>query len=591
MAKKIIQPPFLPVSREELTALGWEEIDVVLVSGDAYVDHPSFGIALIGRLLVERGYRVAVLPQPRHDSPADFSKLPRPRLFCGISGGNLDSVVANYSGAGRVRDQDAYSAGGDPWFPGERGKKNRRRPDRATIVYSSLARHVWPGVPIVLGGVEASLRRFIHFDFKQERLRNSILSDAKGDILVYGMGERQAVEIAERIAAGDDLHKIAGTCERVFDKETGEEAKAIPGWAEISRDPKQFLTAELAIEETARGGGQQALIQAQKSGAVIQHPPTRPLTQAELDHLHSLPFSRRPHPAAGDIPAARMVRDSVTIVQGCVGNCSFCAISRHQGNHIVSRSPESIIREVERIAKRPGFSGTITDLGGPSANLYATRCKKGGCPRRDCLMPKICPNLKIDEKAFLDLLHRSRKVAGVKHLFISSGLRMELLLATPALLREIILHHSPGRIKIAPEHTEDKVLRLMHKPQFQVCEDFIAKSRKIGEEEGLKVRFSPYLISAHPGSGEKEARAMAARLKKLGLVPRAPQDFTPTPGNLSTAMYYCATGPKGERIEVARGREARARQRELIEELIPDRRGKKKKGAAGRRPRNRKGQK
>ncbi len=587
MEQKLTQPPFLPTSREEMARIGWDGIDVVLITGDAYVDHPSFGVSLIGRYLVDQGFRVAVLPQPRHDSTADFTNLPRPRLFCGITGGNLDSVVANYSGNGRVRDHDAYSPGGDPWFPGPRVKKNRRRPDRASIVYSSLARAAWPGVLLVLGGIEASLRRFIHYDFKQERLRSSILSDAKADILVYGMGELQVAEIARRLDSGRDLHNIAGTCERISSAKIPPEAVSLPGWAEINNDPARFMEAEKVIEKAARSGEETVLAQEQKSGAIIQYPAARPLSTAELDHLYSLPFSRRPHPEAGDVPAWRMVRDSVTIVRGCVGNCTFCAISRHQGNHIISRSPESVIREVKEIASAADFHGTISDLGGPTANLYATSCAIGGCKRRDCLMPKVCPHLVINEEAMLDLLRRCRRIKGVKHLLVSSGLRMELLLKTPRLLREIIRHHTPGRIKIAPEHTEAGILTLMHKAPFAVLKEFIGVARKAGKKNGVTVRFSPYVISAHPGADEKDARAMAAKLKKLGLVPEKPQDFTPTPGSLATAMYHSGRSPEGKKIFVARGREERRRQRESLEALLPRTQKERKKKISCRERRSR----
>ncbi len=587
MGKKPAQPPFLPTCREEMAAIGWDGLDVVLVSGDAYVDHPSFGVAIIGRYLMAQGWRVAVLPQPRHDSAADFKKLPRPRLFCGISGGNLDSVVSNYSGGGRVRDHDAYSSDGDPYFPGEKNKKNRRRPDRAGIVYASLAKNTWPGITIILGGIEASLRRFVHFDFKQEKLRGSILTDAKGDLLVYGMGELQVAEIARRLDAGKHLHAIDGTCERVKGSEVADGAVILPGWEETIKDPARFMAAEKIIEKTARHGEEKTLFQKQKSGGVIQHPPARPLTAAELDQLYALPFSRRPHPDAGEVPAWRMVRDSVTIVRGCVGNCSFCAISRHQGNRIISRSHESIIAEVKKIAAAADFNGTISDPGGPTANLYATGCKRGGCRRRDCLMPRVCPELEGNAGEMLTLLRQCRKIPGVKHVLISSGLRMELLLKSPELLKEIIRHHSPGRLKIAPEHSEAKVLSLMHKPEFRVTEDFIRAARKIGEREGIKVRFSPYLISSHPGADNAAARALAAKLEKTGLTPKTPQDFTPTPGNLATAMYYSGRAPNGKKIFVARNREERRQQRQALERLISGR-DNKKRDDKKRRPRSRK---
>ncbi|MDG4476644.1 YgiQ family radical SAM protein [Thiovibrio frasassiensis] len=533
---------FLPASRAEMAARGWKYVDVVLVTGDAYVDHPSFGVALIGRLLEANGYRVAILSQPRHHIADDFRQFGAPRLFFGITAGNLDSIVANYSGNAKVRDRDDYSPGGNPYFGAQAEKKMRRRPDRATILYSNLAQAAYLDVPVILGGIEASLRRFVHYDYQQQRLRGSVLTDAKADLLIYGMGERAVLEAAARLTRGEGLAGIAGTCERLTEKEMAARGIAtsmvLPSWAEIRADLPLFLEAELTVDRLARSYGKEILLQYQQAAWVVQHPPAAPLSTEELDGLYCLPFSRKPHPASGDVPACRMIKDSITIVRGCCGNCSFCAISRHQGPKIISRSRDSVVEEAHRLAGQQDFSGTISDLGGPTANLYGTSCASPQpCKRHDCLYPKVCRFMKIDEQAMLSLLEAVSGCGGIKHLFVSSGLRMELLTQTPQLLRKLLLHHTPGVMKIAPEHTEDKVLQLMHKPGAAVLEEFLALCREIGGKEGRKFHFTPYLIASHPGCTVADMEKMASRLTALGLAPRQFQDFTPTPGTISTAMY------------------------------------------------------
>ncbi|HCC55228.1 MAG TPA: YgiQ family radical SAM protein [Desulfobulbaceae bacterium] len=554
-----------------MAARGWKYVDVVLVTGDAYVDHPSFGVALIGRLLEANGYRVAILSQPRHHAPDDFRRFGEPRLFFGITAGNLDSIVANYSGNAKVRDQDDYSPDGNPYFGLKAEKKLRRRPDRATILYSNLAKAAYPATPVVLGGLEASLRRFVHYDYQQQRLRGSVLTDAKADLLIYGMGERAVLEVAARLAKGQDLGGIPGTCERLTAKDM--EVRQIvapvhlPSWAEIQTDLPLFLEAELIVDRQARAYAPEPLLQHQQAAWVVQHRPAAPLSTAELDALYSLPFTRRPHPSCGDVPACRMIRDSLTIVRGCCGNCSFCAISRHQGPKIISRSRDSVLQEVRRLAGQQDFSGTISDLGGPTANLYGTGCDSPQpCKRHDCLYPKVCKFFRIDEQAMLGLLEAVAECAGVKHLFVSSGLRMELLTRTPKLLRQLLLHHTPGAMKIAPEHTEDKVLRLMHKPGLSVLEEFLSLCREIGKKAGKIFHFTPYLIASHPGCTLADTEKMAARLAILGLTIRQFQDFTPTPGTISTAMYVTGLDPETRQtITVARSTGERRSQRQALE--------------------------
>ena len=562
----------LPTNAGEMRARGWDAVDVILVTGDAYVDHPAFGVALIGRLLEAEGFRVAVLSQPRHDSAAAFTEFGPPRLFWGITAGNLDSIVANYSGNAKVRDTDQYSPGGSPYFGEIRAKQERRRPDRATIRYANLARSAYGHVPIILGGLEASLRRFVHYDYQQESLRASVLTDAKADLLIYGMGERAVVEAAQRLAAGHDLRGIAGTCIRLTEAQMadmrGPEQIVLPSLEEIRQDRAAFLAAELLIDKQARSLDQALLVQKQQAMWVVQYPPAAPLVTAELDRLYGLGFTRRPHPAAGDVPAYRMICHSITIVRGCFGNCSFCAISRHQGPVVTSRSVESVLAEAERVAAMADFRGTISDLGGPTANLYGSGCGGSGCKRHDCLADGGCRHLSMDEGRFIDLLDRVSRVSGVKNVFVSSGLRMELLLKTPRLLKKLLIDHTPGAMKIAPEHTVAHVLQLMHKQGPDILPAFLALCRKIAGETGRKFMFTPYFISSHPGCTLADMRELARDVRKMGLAVRQFQDFTPTPGTISTAMYVAGLDREHRRpLFVARKAGERLAQRQVLEEM------------------------
>lgn len=562
-------------------ARGWKDLDILLITGDAYIDHPSFGIALIGRLLTHHGYKVAILAQPRTDSTSDFTAFPCPRLFCGITAGNLDSIVANYTGNGRVRENDAYSPDGNPYRTTKKEKQNRRRPDRATLVYTSLAKAAFAQTPVVLGGIEASLRRFVHYDYQQAKLRGSFLTDAKADILVYGMGEKAILEIAKRLHSNLPLDEIAGTCRRLTERECADlfgstslessrEMLVLPSLQQILADNKNFLVGETALDRHLRAYSNRIVLQKQQTHWVIQYPQPKPLTTAELDQLYELPFTRKPHPENQNIPAHKMIADSVTIVRGCSGNCSFCAITRHQGPAITSRSEASIVRECTEFSRARHFSGTISDLGGPTANLYGTGCAIGSCKKRDCLYPEPCPNLEIDEKRFLSLLEKVGNLEKVNHLFISSGLRMELLLQTPRLMRKIIAHHTPGAIKIAPEHTCDDLLELMHKEPHKLLQNFVTRCRELAKQTGNKsIELTPYIITSHPGSTPDHAGKLASDLKKLGLTARKFQDFTPTPGTLSTAMYV--TGLRADTLKpipVSRNRGERNRERKILESMF-----------------------
>lgn len=561
---------FLPTNRKEMLARGWDRPDVVLVTGDAYIDHPSFGIALIGRWLEAHGYKVAILAQPRHQDCLAFKEFGAPRLFFGITGGNLDSIVANYTGNGKVRDQDSYSPGGNPYFGNIKTRQERRRPDRATIRYTVLAKEACPGVPVILGGLEASLRRFVHYDYQQARLRASVLTDAKADLLVFGMGERAILTIAERLNSSTPLSAIPGTCERLTENEFRTRAAAekpliLPPWQDISVNSASFMAAELAIDQQARALATQPLSQKQQAMYLWQNRPAAPLTATELDQLYNLPFQSDPHPGATNVPAWEMVRQSVTIVRGCSGNCSFCAITRHQGPVVTSRSVTSIVGEVGKMARTRNFSGTISDLGGPTANLFATSCRIKKCRKHDCFFPSLCKNLEVDEERFLDLLDRCEKIPGVKHLHISSGLRMELLLKTPRLLKRLLARHLPGAMKIAPEHTEDEVLRLMHKPGGKLLVEFLALCRQLAGDH--QPHFVPYFIASHPGCTEEDMGRLTTKVKNLGMEVRQFQDFTPTPGTISTAMYVTGLDRDGRKIKVAKGTVARQKQRQALEQI------------------------
>ena len=566
----------LPVTLDECRERGWKEVDIVLISGDAYVDHPSFGIALIGRLLENRGYRVAVLPQPRFDSETDFKRFGKPRLFFGISAGNLDSIVANYSGNGKVREIDAFSPQGNPWRSEQQSKDNRWRPDRAILTYTQLARRAYPGVYVVLGGVEASLRRFVHFDYKQEKLRASHLVDAKADLLIYGMGEKSVLQAAEAISAGQKPGSVPGTCVRMNDRDMAsfrDQAKnndstivELPSWQSIQARRDLFMKAELEIDRHARGQSKTILVQRQQAMWVAQFPASKPLDPEEMDRLYELPFSRKPHPSFPEIPAYAMIKDSVTIVRGCSGNCSFCAISRHQGPAVTSRSIDSIVHEVNAIVGGENFNGTLSDLGGPTANLFGTSCATGSCKKHDCLYPRVCKNLLIDENRFIALLDKILEIEEVKHVYISSGLRMELLRKTPQLMRKLIDKHIPGSLKIAPEHTEKEVLQLMHKEPHSQLVAFLDTFKTLSRELGSTCQVTPYIISAHPGCTQNHTAQMVQKLKNLGVTVRQFQDFTPTPGTISTAMYVSQIHRKtGAPIEVAKTQRERMAQRRLIE--------------------------
>ena len=553
---------FLPTTKKEVELKGWDALDVILFSGDAYVDHPSFGAAVIGRVLEAAGYRVAIVPQPDwHGDYRDFKKLGRPRLFFGISPGCMDSMVNKYTANRRLRSEDAYSPDG----------RHDARPEYPTIVYSRILRELFPDVPIVLGGIEASLRRLTHYDYWQERLRPSILCDAPADLISYGMGEKTILEIARRLDEGQPVSALHDLPQIVFLANRAD----IPGGIsdqdimlhsheECLRDKRKQAENFRLIEEQSNMIHAQRLIQPiampnSPQSLVVVNPPYPPMTTEELDASFDLPYTRQPHPKykGKRIPAYEMIKHSVNIHRGCFGGCAFCTISAHQGKFITCRSKESILREVQQVTQMPDFRGYLSDLGGPSANMYGMKgrnikaCEK--CKRPSCIHPQICPNLDTNHSALLDIYRAVDALPGIKKSFIGSGVRYDLILhhskdeatnrAAMDYARELITRHVSGRLKVAPEHTSDRVLRLMRKPSFQLFYDFKRIFDRINQEEHLNQQLIPYFISSHPGCTESDMAQLAEITKKLNFHLEQVQDFTPTPMTVSTETWYTGYDP------------------------------------------------
>ena len=562
-------PQFLPMSLKEGEKEGIRQFDIILVTGDAYVDHPSFGTALIGRVLWDAGFSVGIIARPRVQAPEDFRVLGIPRLFFGISSGNVDSMVNNYTPNLKRRSEDVYAPGGV-----------LGRPDRATIVYANRVHELFSGVPVILGGIEASLRRFAHYDYWQDRVRQSVLADAPADLLVYGMGELQMVEIARRLAAGepaDSLRDIRGTC---YPMEVAGWRKArpagiveIPGFTEVSQDKTAYARAfalHYREQDPVRG---RPVAQPHPKTVVVQNPPARPLTEEELDHIYELPFTRQEHPSYRQpVPALEPVRFSVTSHRGCFGGCSFCALTHHQGRIVQSRSIGSIVREVTRMTKMPGFHGTIQDIGGPTANMYALSCSqwehRGTCPDK-CCSPS-CRNLKTSHEEQCRLLSRLREIPGVKHVFIGSGIRYDLVLAdTSGYLDQICNHHVSGHLKVAPEHIAPGVTAIMNKPGREVFDRFQEAFRNLQEGKKKRQYLLPYFMSGHPGCTIKDMIALAEYIRDNDCYTEQVQDFTPTPMSVSSCMYYTGLNPfTMEPVHVPKGREKKV-QRALMQYREP----------------------
>ena len=557
-------PPPLPTSLPEARARGWPELDVVLVSGDAYVDHPSFGAALIGRVLEAAGFRVGIIAQPDWRRLDDFQRLGRPRLFFGITAGNMDSLVNHFTAQKRRRRQDAYSPGGAPGC----------RPDRATIVYANRAAQAYPGVPIVLGGVEASLRRISHYDFWDDAVRRSLLLDAMADLLVYGMGEQAVVEVARRLAAGEPVRALRDLPGTAYRCAAGQEPAGVP-WlpdhGSAAADPAQFILMHRLAAEQARGSGQ---VLAQRAGdwSLVVLPPAPPLTGPELDASYALPFSRRAHPAYREpVPALEAVQFSLTSHRGCLGGCAFCALYAHQGRVVQSRSAAALVAEARELVAHPDFRGVIGDVGGPTANCYRARCRQGrdrrGCPRPSCLYPSLCPHLQRGQLHQLALLRRIAALEGVKRVLVASGVRHDLALADPDYVRELAQHYVGGHLKLAPEHFSDQVLALMRKPGsgcYLECErEFRKRSQEVGKEQYVV----PYLMAGHPGCRRQDMAAAAAFMRRHGIRVEQVQCFTPTPMTDATCMWHTGRDPwTGKRVYVPRDPRERAAQMALLQE-------------------------
>ncbi len=562
------KPDFLPMSKYDMKNRGWKELDVILITGDAYVDHPSYGTAIIGRVLEDAGFRVGIISQPDWKNIDDFSMLGKPRLFFGITAGNLDSIIANHTTTRNKRKSDDYSPGGKPCL----------RPNRASIVYSNRVKEVFPDTPIVLGGIEASLRRLAHYDHWSDEVRASILIDSRADILVYGMGERQVVEIAGRLRRGEDLDGICGTT--IIKKDiTSLSVVIIPSFEDVHTNKRRFNEAfKLWYAECDPFHGK-TVVQPHGNRFVVQFPPALPLSMKELDHIYQLPFVRRWHPvydADGGVPGFETVRFSVTSHRGCCGQCSFCSLFAHQGRIVQSRSIASIVKEVETIANLDGFKGTITDIGGPTANMYQASCrhwtKTGACRNKMCLSQARCKELKTGYGQTINMWTEVMKNPKVNHLFVASGIRYDLLIENESekYLKLLCKYHVGGQLKVAPEHTSDYVLKLMNKPSFKVYEKFAARFRKINKELNKKQYLVNYFISAHPGSNLEATCQMSLFLAHNKIRPEQIQDFIPLPMTVSGCMYHTEKHPlTGEHVYVARDTKEIRMQRALIQSNQP----------------------
>jgi len=568
-ASRLTPAPVLPMTRVEMEQLGWDECDVILVTGDAYVDHPSFGMALVGRMLEAQGFRVGIVSQPDWRSAEAFRALGRPKLFFGITAGNMDSMVNRYTADRKIRSDDAYTAGGEP------GK----RPDHAVVVYAQRAREAYNDVPVVIGGIEASLRRIAHFDYWSDTVRRSILFDAKADLLVYGNAERQVAEIAHRLAGGEaieNLTDIRGTAFarreipdgwQVLDQTNMDTPASnvvrfspkatqahtvvrLPAYEDVKNDRVLYAHASRTMHLETNPGNARALVQRHGDRELWLNPPPIPLTTKELDRVYELPYTRLPHPAYGDarIPAYEMIRFSVNIMRGCFGGCTFCSITEHEGRIIQSRSEESVVREIETLRDSvPGFTGVVSDVGGPTANMYRIACKsreiEAACRKPSCVYPDICQNLNTDHSALIRLYRRVRAIPGVKKVLVASGVRYDLASRSPQYVKELVTHHVGGYLKIAPEHTEPGPLSKMMKPGIGAYDRFKQLFEMYSKQAGKEQYLIPYFIAAHPGTTDADMLQLALWLKKHGFRADQVQTFLPSPMATATAMYHSGKNP------------------------------------------------
>lgn len=564
---------FLPLCRKDMEARGWEQVDFVYVIGDAYVDHPSFGHAIISRLLEAHGYRVGMISQPNWKDEQSIAVYGEPRLGFLISAGNMDSMVNHYSVSRKRRPVDAYTAGG------VMGK----RPDYAAVVYGNLIRRTYKDTPVILGGIEASLRRMAHYDYWSDKLKRSILLDSGADIISYGMGERSILEIAEALDSGiavQDLTYIDGTVVKVKNLDSVYDAILLPSYEELKADKRKYAKSfYMQYCNTDPFSGKRLAEPYQGHLYVVQNPPAKPLTQMEMDDVYGLPYRYTYHPSyesSGGVPAIEEVRFSLTSSRGCFGGCNFCALNFHQGRIIQSRSKESLLAEAKKMTKQKDFKGYIHDVGGPTANFRSPSCEKqnkvGVCPKKQCLFPKPCKNLRVDHREYVELLQSLRKLPGVKKVFIRSGIRFDYVLADKdqTFLKELCSFHVSGQLKVAPEHVSDAVLELMGKPENKVYKDFVKQFTKMNERLGKKQYLVPYLMSSHPGSTWKEAVELALFCRDMGYMPEQVQDFYPTPSTISTCMYYTGLDPRtGKPVYVPKNPHEKAMQRALIQYRNP----------------------
>lgn len=571
--------PFLPITVKEMRGYGWDKPDFIIVTGDAYVDHPSFGTAIISRVLEHAGYKVCIVPQPQNDG--DYKRFGKPRLAFLVNSGNIDSMVAHYTAAKKRRSDDAYTAGG----------KSGARPDRAVTVYTKKLKSLYPDVPVLIGGLEASLRRFAHYDYWDDRVRPSVLTESGADLLMYGMGEKHVVEIANRLAAGEDISSltdILGTCYAVkaadYTPISGtQECAAYELVCVPDEKGKRLYAKACKIQQNEHDALRgRTVIQRHGDKIVVQNPPMPPLTTEEMDEVYSLPFMRDCHPSyepLGGVPGIKEVKFSLIHNRGCFGACNFCSIAFHQGRQVSVRSHDSVIKEAKILTQMPDFKGYIHDVGGPTANFRRTSCdgqlKKGLCPDKKCLAPNVCPAVKVTHEDYLKLLRELRALPKVKKVFIRSGIRFDYLLAdqNEEFFKELVNHHISGQLKVAPEHCSNRVLKRMGKPPIEVYNKFEKRFYELTESAGKKQYLVPYLMSSHPGSTKKDAIELAVFLKKHGLHPEQVQDFYPTPGTVSTCMFYTGLDPDTlEPVYVPRTAREKAEQRALLQYFKPENR-------------------
>lgn len=539
-------PPFLPMSPAEMSQLGWDSCDIILVTGDAYVDHPSFGMAIVGRFLESQGFRVGIISQPNWNSADDFKKLGKPNLFFGITAGNMDSMVNRYTADRKIRSDDAYTPNAEP----------NKRPDRSTIVYSHRCREAFPKTPIIIGGIEASLRRAAHYDYWSDTVRRSILIDSKADLLIFGNAERALAEVAHRLAKNELIHElklIRGTAVVRKKSDPFPDVQAVvrlPSYEQIKNNKIEYAKASRQLQLELNPYNAKPIVQAHGDRDIWINPPAIPLSSEELDAIYELPFQRKPHPAYRNakIPAYDMIKFSVTIMRGCFGGCTFCSITQHEGRIVQSRSKQSILKEIEFIRdKTPGFTGIISDLGGPAANMYHMQCQNKTaqcqCKKSSCIYPSICPNMNIDHHPLIQLYQKARQIKGIKKVFIASGIRYDLAVHSPEYVKELVSYHVGGYLKIAPEHISASVLSKMQKPGIEKYHQFQQQFERFSKEAGKEQYLIPYFISAHPGTTDEDMLELALWLKKNNFRLDQVQNFLPTPMSLATTMYHTEKNP------------------------------------------------